>query len=161
MHCIILANLKRAFPPALLPMKGRAVIDYLIDDALLQKDIITISILVSNQSLTLMTKHVKNAYPNDSIAIVDTPTISSVISQEDDVIVLQGNIFTSLKLQDFIRFYKQFKTVTKATYDKQNPKEIPFTIVPKKYSGQIDNLPKDIEVHTYNCGTGYNIVKII
>lgn len=161
MHCIILANQKRAFPPALLPMKGRAVIDYLIDDALLQKDIITISILVSNQSLNLMTKHVKNAYPNDSIAIVDTLTIGSVISQEDDVIVLQGNVFTSLKLQDFIRFYKQFKTVTNATYDKQNPQEIPFYIVPKKYSSQIDSLPKNIEAHTYNCGTGYNIVKII
>lgn len=160
MHCIILANQDGTFPPALLPMKGRAVIDYLIDDALLQKDIITISILVSNQSLNLMTKHVKNAYPNDSIAIVDTPTISSVISQEDDVIVLQGNIFTSLKLQDFIRFYKQLKTVTKATYDKQNPQEIPFYIVPKKYSAQIDRLPKDIEIHTYNCGTGYTTIII-
>lgn len=158
MHCIIHANQKRAFPPALLPMKGRAVIDYLIDDALLQKDIITISILVSNQSFKLMAKHVENAYPNDSITIVDTPTISSVISQEDDVIVLQGNIFTSLKLQDFIRFYKQFKTVTKAAYDKQNPQEIPFYIVPKKYSSQIDSLPKNIETHTYNSGSGYTII---
>lgn len=158
MHCIILANQDAPFPPALLPMKGRAVIDYLIDDVLLQKDIITISILVNNQSLNLMTKHVKNAYQNDSITIINTHTISSVISQEDDVIILQGNVFTSLKLQDFIRFYKQFKMLTKATYNKQNPQEIPFYIVPKQYWSQIDNLPKDIKTHTYNCGTGYNII---
>ncbi len=158
MHCIILANQDGTFPPSLLPMKGRAVIDFLIDDALLQKDIITISILTNNQSLNLMKKHVKNAYPNDSIAIIDNHTISSVISQEDDAIILQGNVFTSLKLQDFIRYYKQFKTITKATFDKQKPKDIPFYIIPKKYSSQIDNLPKDIETHTYNCGTGYNIV---
>lgn len=160
MHCIILANQEGLFPPALLPMKGRAVIDYLIDDALLQKDIVTISILVSNQSLTLMTKHVKNAYPNDSMTIINTHTISSAISQEDDAIILQGNVFTSLKLQDFIRFYKQFKTLTKAAYNKQNPQKIPFYIVPKKYGSQINNLPKDIETHTYNYGTGYNIIML-
>jgi len=158
MHCIILANQEGTFPPALLPMKGRAVIDYLIDDVLLQKDIVTISILVSNQSLSLMTKHVKNAYPNDSIPIINTHTISSVMSQEGDVIILQGNVFTSLKLQDFIRSYKQFKTVTKATYDKQYPKEIPFTIIPKRYSDQIDQLPNDVKIHTYNSGSGYNII---
>lgn len=158
MHCIILANETAGFPRVLSPMKGRAVIDYLIDDVLLQKDITAVSIITNPQSLYLITKHIGNTYPNNSIDVTDNTTISAVISQEDDVIVLQGTVFTSLKLQDFIRYYKQFKTITKAAFDKRNPKEIPFYIVPKKYWDQIDHLPEDVEVHTYNCGTGYNII---
>lgn len=160
MHCIILTNQKGALPPALLPIKGRAVIDYLIDDVLLQKEITLISIITNNQSIDLIKKHLKNAYPSTRIQVVEAQAISQVIHQEDDVLILQGNVYTSLKLQDFLRFYKQFKTVTKAAFDKQNPKEIPFKIVPKKYIQQIDALPTDIETHTYNSGSGYNIIVI-
>ena len=158
MHCIILANQEGTFPPALLPMKGRAVIDYLIDDALLQKDITLISVITSSHSFNLLKKHVGNAFPSHPIHVKVSQTILQMIDKENDTLILSGNVYTSLKLQDFIRFYKQFKTVTKAAFDKQNPKEIPFTIVPKRYSGQIDRLPKDIEIHTYNCGTGYSYI---
>ncbi|PIV08374.1 hypothetical protein COS52_03020 [Candidatus Roizmanbacteria bacterium CG03_land_8_20_14_0_80_39_12] len=158
MHCIILANQEGTFPPALLPMKGRAVIDYLIDDALLQKDITLISVITSSHSFNLLKKHVGNAFPSHPIHVKVSQTILQMIDKENDTLILPGNVYTSLKLQDFIRFYKQFKTITKAAFDKQNPKEIPFTIVPKRYSGQIDRLPKDIEIHTYNCGTGYSYI---
>jgi len=159
MHCIILANQDGTFPPALLPMKGRAVIDYLIDDVLNQKDVASISVITNHQSFRLVDKHLRNAYPSSSIIkAVESKSVSSVLNNLDDILILQGNVYTSLKLQDFIRYHKQFKTITKASFDKLNPKEIPFTIVSKKYSGQINNLPKDIETHTYNCGSGYNII---
>jgi len=159
MHCIILANQDGAFPPALLPMKGRAVIDYLLDDVLLQRDILNCTIITNEQSLVLIQKHIRNTYSSHPISVVVSKTIFDVISQEDDILLLQGNVFTSLKLQDFIRYYKQFKTITNAAYDKHNPQQIPFQIIPKKYSNQIDKLPKEIETHTYNCGSGYmNIV---
>ncbi|PIV70829.1 hypothetical protein COW57_03070 [Candidatus Roizmanbacteria bacterium CG17_big_fil_post_rev_8_21_14_2_50_39_7] len=158
MHCIILANQEGTFPPALLPMKGRAVIDYLIDDALLQKDITLISVITSSRSSNLLKKHLRNAFPSHPIHVKVSQTILQVIGKENDILVLQGNVYTSLTLQDFIRFYKQFKTITKAAFDKQNPKEIPFTIIPKRYSDQIDQLPNDVKIHTYNSGSGYNII---
>lgn len=160
MHCIILANQDAPFPPALLPMKGRAIIDYLLDDVLPQKDVTNCTLITNQQSLGLMQKHIRNAYPSHPISVVASKTIFDALSPEDDILLLQGNVFTSLKLQDFIRYYKQFKTVTHATYDKQSPKEIPFHIIPKKYIKQIDTLPKDIETHTYNSGSGYNITVI-
>jgi NDP-sugar pyrophosphorylase family protein len=159
MQCIILANQVAPFPPALLPMKVRAVIDYLLDDVLLQRDISNCTIVTNEQSLVLMQKHIRNTYPTHPISVVISKTILNVISQENDILLLQGNVFTSLKLQDFIRYYKQFKTVTNAVYDKQSPKEIPFQVIPKKFSNQIDKLPEEIETHTYNCGSGYmNII---
>lgn len=157
MHCIILANQEGLFPPALLPMKGRAVIDYLIDDALNQKDITSISVITHHQSSRLIGKHLKNAYPSQIMKIVESKSLSSVVNPPDDILILQGNTYTSLKLQDFIRFYKQFKTITKASFDKLNPKEIPFFIVPRKHSHQLDTLPLDSGTHTYNSGSGYNI----
>ena len=149
MHCIILVNEEESFRP----MNGRAVIDYLIDDAIEQKDITTISIVTHQKSLFLIKKHIKNRYPHDPIDIMT----SIPLNIQDDVVLLKGSVFTSLKLADFIRYYKQFKTITKAAYDKNEPKEIPFYIIPQTYCEQIDQLPTDAETHTYNCGTGYNI----
>lgn len=161
MHCIILANQDGTLPPALLPMKGRAVIDYLIDDVLNQKDVTSISVITNHQSFRLVNKHLRNAYPSSLIVkAIETNTVSSVLANSDDVLILQGNTYTSLKLQDFIRYHKQFKTITKASFDKLDPKEIPFYIIPQRYSKQIDSLPSDAETHTYNCGSGYNIIVI-
>ena len=160
MHCIILANQDGIFPPALLPMKGRAVIDYLIDDILSQKDITSISVITNQISSQLINKHLTNTYPSQIIKTIVSNSLSSTVSQPDDILILQGNAYTSLKLQDFIRYYKQFKTITKASFDKLNPKEIPFYIIPQRLCKQIDSLPLDAEIHTYNCGSGYNIIVI-
>jgi len=164
MHCIIQANGKEDLPSALLPVKGRAVIDYLIDDALKQKDITAISVVTTYKSLTIFNKHLKNAFPNNDIRVRDTIPMDV----RDDIIFLQGNVYTSLKLQDFIRFYKQFKMITNAVYDGM---AIPFYIIPKQklpliftYLQKNDTdapdtfiswaVQNDI-VNVFNIGTGY------
>ena len=157
MHCIIQSVTDAPFPHVLRPMKGRAVIDYLIDDALGQKDITNITILSSKQTKKILLKHIGNAFPGKNIEISSSP-LNSIVKKGEDVMILQGNIYTSLKLQDFIRYYKQFKTVTKAAVNKTNPREIPFIIIPGKYYVQLDSLPSNISFHTYNCGTGYCII---
>ena len=155
MHCILLANNQAPFPPALLPIKGKAVIDYLLDDVLKQKGITLVTIITSFQSLPLITKHITNAFPGKEIEIIEGKNIKETVNPTQDVMLLHGAIFTSLKLQDFIRYFNQFKTVTKAAYDKQNPKEIPFSITPKMYAESVDQLPEGTTTHTYNCGSGY------
>jgi len=144
MRCIILSAENELFPRCLRPIKSRAALDYLLDDILLQKDITSISIIANSKSMGLLKKHVNNAFPNKVIKVVLKPFINNY---EDDVLILEGRAHTSLKLQDFIRYFKQFKTLTKAAFDKENPKEIPFTIIPKHN--------QSLETHTYNCGTGY------
>jgi len=155
MHCIILADDKPQFPPVLLPIKGRAVMDYLLDDALKQKEVDQVTIITSSQSLPLITKHITNAFPGKVIEVVEGKSIEYVAVPGQDVMVLRGTIFTSLKLQDFIRYFNQFKTITKAAHDKLNPKEIPFLIIPNTYQGDIGHLPEAVETHIYNCGSGY------
>lgn len=152
MQCIILATSGSSFPSVLLPVKGRAVIDYLIDDALLQKEIETISVSTSAPFVALIKKHLQNAFPQRPIEVASSPF---QLTGNDDIVVLQGNISTSLKLQDFIRYYRQFKTIAQASYDKNNPHTIPFTIFPKGYTGPTDSIPPGNEVHTYNSGSGY------
>jgi hypothetical protein len=125
-------------------MKGRAVIDYLLDDVFLQKCITAVSIIAHDKSIYLLKKHITRAFPDQTIEITLVPLTNNV---QDDTLILEGSVYTSLRLQDFIRFFQQYKTVTKAAYDKLNPKEIPFTIIPKHNHST--------EVHTYNCGTGY------
>jgi len=157
MHCIIQAVTDATFPHVLRPMKGRAVIDYLINDALRQKDIANITILSGEQTKKILSKHIGNAFPGEKIEVSSSP-LNSIVKKGEDVMILQGNIVTSLKLQNFIRYYKQFKTVTKAAVDKTSPQEIPFIIIPGKYYDKLDSLPSNISIHTYNCGTGYCII---
>jgi hypothetical protein len=155
MHCIVLSTESEAFPRCLRPVKGRAALDYLIDDIILQKDISSISLIADKHSLPLISKHLKNAFPQLTIPVFKAAPLSSIFSQEDDVLIMQAAVSTSLKLQDFIRYFKQFKTITKAAYDKTSPKEIPFILIPKKEFHHVDAIPDTLETHTYNCGSGY------
>jgi NDP-sugar pyrophosphorylase family protein len=154
MHCIITLAKSNVFPRALRPIKGRASLDYIVDDVLLQKDITKITIIVPSEYESILHRHLSNTVPEADIALVAPQPLSS-LATDDDVLLIQGEINTSLKLKDFISYFKQFKTVTKTAFDKQNPKEIPCVIIPKKYVSHIDHYQDILEVHTFNCGTGY------
>lgn len=147
MHCIILAAgfatrlypLTHNFPKALLPIKGRAIVDYLIEDALKQKEISSITLITNDKFYSLFKKHVQNAFPENNITVVNNGVkdesqkngaikdLQHVLLTEkinDDVLVLASDTYTSLKLQDLIRFYKQFKNITTAVYDGNNKERI-------------------------------------
>ena len=145
MRCHILITDSSSFPRALRPIKGRAALDYLIDDVLIQPEIKQILVAVNERVHTLISKHLSNAFPHTHFEMLPLDTLPS--KYDDDVLTLNGAVHTSLKLKDFIRYYRQYKTLTKATYDKLEPKEIPFIISPKNNTS--------LEFHTYNCGTGY------
>ncbi len=42
----------------------------------------------------------------------------------EDLLVVSSDTYTSLKLQDFIRFYKQFKGITVAAFDEHDKKKV-------------------------------------
>ena len=144
MHAIILANHPAPFPPALLPWKGKSVINFVLDEVLLQKQVSDITIVILPAYETLFKRHLTNSYPNHTIHLV-----TCVPAPQDEYMVLDGATHTSLRLQDFIRYYQQFKTVTYAAYDKTYPHPIPFTIFPRQ------SLRGTTVTHTYNCGTGF------
>ena len=143
MHAIILVNHPGAFPPALLPYKGKSILNYVIDEVFLQKQISHISIVATPMTHTLIAKHLATAYPDNAFTLT--------VQRPDEVgeyIELDGAVYTSLRLQDLIRYYQQFKTITYAAYDKTNPQPIPFTVYPP-YEKRDTR-----QTHTYNCGTG-------
>jgi glucose-1-phosphate thymidylyltransferase len=147
MHCIILAAgfatrlypLTYNFPKALLPVKGKAIVDYLIDDVIKQREIHSITIVTNDKFFSLFQKHVQNAYPENKItvlnngildesqkngAIKDLAFVLNAQHSDDDILVLASDTYTSLKLQDFIRYYKQFKSITTAVYDGKDVQRI-------------------------------------
>jgi glucose-1-phosphate thymidylyltransferase len=147
MHCIILAAgfatrlypLTHNFPKSLLPIKGRALLDYLIEDVLKQKEITHITLITNNKFYSLFKKHVQNAFPEVNVsvlnngvlnetqkngAIQDLSYVLSTEKIEDDILILASDTYTSLKLQDFIRFYRQFKSITTAVFDGKDVEKI-------------------------------------
>jgi len=144
MRAYIIANHSGSpVPPTLLPHNGKSFVNYVLDEVLLQKQIDSICIVLPLDSRAdLIQKHLATAYPNISF------TFSHNLGTDpDEHIVLDGAVYTSLRLQDLIRYYQQYKTITYAAYDKANPKVIPFTVYPilSKRDTQI--------TRTYNCGT--------
>lgn len=147
MHCIILAAgfatrlypLTKNVPKALLPVKGRALVDYLVEDALKQKEISQITLITNERFYRLFQKHIQNAFPQKNIevlsnAITDESHKNGAIKDwqyviekkniQEDIVVLASDTYTSLKLQDFIRFFQQFKSITTAVYDGKDVERI-------------------------------------
>lgn len=131
MHAFLFATTAgpQGIPQALLPIKGRSVIDYLLDDMLDQKDILSITILTTKSLAPLLKKHIQNTYREKQIDIsIDRATLGGA---NEDVLICKGEVYSSLKMQDFIRAFKQYKTAITAEY-RQDGKHlsIPHCIIP-------------------------------
>lgn len=144
MRAYILAqNSKQGFPTVLLPEEGRSIINFVVDEVLLQKQVSDIAIVVSAQTKPLVHKHLTAMYPDVHFMYVET-----ILEDPDEHMVLDGAVHTSLRLQDLIRYYQQYKTITHAAYNKVNPQLIPFTVYPIA-------AKRNLHPHTYNCGSGF------
>lgn len=120
MHALIFAVSSSGtnnLPLALFPSSGRAVIDYLIDDVLLQKEISKITILTTKNSYPLIDKHIRNAFPESPVFVSQSTVGELLLQTKEDILFIPGDVHTSLKVHDFIRFYKQFKGITVAVYE--------------------------------------------
>jgi hypothetical protein len=142
MRAYIIAEHAGHFPQVLLPYNGKSVINYVIDEVLLQKQVSSITVVAPLSSQALIRKHLASAYPDYTFEITDAP-----VNDPNEHIVLDGSVYTTLRLQDLIRYYQQYKTITYSAYDKTTPKPIPFTIYPVLDARDTSNT------HTYNCGT--------
>lgn len=145
MRAYIVANHEgNPIPPVLLPHNGHSILNYVIDEVLLQKQINQVCIILPQDNRAeLIKKHLSIAYPSVPFAFAE-----SIPHDPDEHMVLDGSVYTTLRLQDLIRYYQQYKTITYAAYDKTNPKQIPFTVYPEESRRDPTNT------HTYNCGTG-------
>lgn len=162
MHAFVFATSSgpQGIPQALLPIKGRPVFDYLLDDICGQKDVTAITVITTTALMLLLKKHLQNAYGTRDIAI----TAEKTIGGDSDALICQGAIHSSLKMQDLIRAFKQHKTAVTAEYQKDGQRiHIPHCIIPKhqlpSYGPQIGTNGLTSEVmsgmHVQNMGTGF------
>ncbi len=132
MHALIISTSSgpNNIPSSLLPMKGRAVVDYLISDILDQKEFNGITVFTTVELFPMLEKHFSNSFPDAAIQF--TTNIHNTLKTPEDLLVCEGNVYTSLKMQDFIRAYKQFKRITIASF-KAEGKDlfIPYFIIPQ------------------------------
>lgn len=164
MHAFLFATTSgpQNIPLALLPIRGRSVIDYLLDDIFDQKDITSITVLTTEPLALLLKKHMQNTYRDRSVKIVMDQGIADT---GEDVLICQGALYSSLKMQDFIRAFKQYKTAITAEYQKEGKNiHIPHYIIPRQeLSLYISQLSKDgvlmaealSAMRIQNIGTGF------
>lgn len=130
MHAFVFATSAgpQGIPQALLPMKGRPVLDYLLDDICDQKDVTKITVITTTTLMPIIKKHLQNAYGTNNIMV----TAEKTIDDESDALICQGVLYSSLKMQDLIRAFKQHKTAITAEYQKDGQRiHIPHCIIPK------------------------------
>lgn len=165
MHAFVFATSTgpQGIPQALLPIKGRSVIDYLLDDILGQKDITSVTIITTKSLAPLLKKHIQNTYRDKKIDIsIDRATLTGT---NEDVLICKGAIYSSLKMQDFVRAFKQHKTTITAEYQQDDKHlSIPHCIIPltelTRYLPYIGEDGSFIPTSTHtmriqNIGTGF------
>lgn len=132
MKCILLCAgyatrmypLTENFPKPLLDIKGKPLIDYLIED-LDSKNLINEYIIVSNHKFINYFNEWKNNHKNSNIKVLDDGSISNetrlgavkdiwfAIEQDnidDDILVLAGDNLLDFSLEGFIKFYNEKKS---------------------------------------------------
>lgn len=148
MHCIILAGgfatrlrpLTKTLPKALLPIKGRALVDYVYDDVCAQEDISSTTVVSNELYFPLFKRHFLNAFPERKINVISNGVstnetrkgaigdlLYAIQTQKlhtHDLLVVSSDTYSSLKMQDFIRFYKQFKEITTVAFDGHDAEKI-------------------------------------
>jgi len=162
MHAFIFATSAgpQGIPQALLPVKGRPVLDYLLDDICDQKDVTKITVITTTTLMSLIKKHLQNAYGTRDISITTEKTMDG----DSDALICQGALYSSLKMQDLIRAFKQHKTAITPEYQKDGKSiPIPHCIIPKQelplyspYIGENGLGPDGTrDMRVQNIGTGF------
>jgi len=107
------------FPKPLLPIKGKPLIDYLIED-LETKNYINEYVIVSNHKFINHFNNWENKHSNKNITILDDGSISNEtrlgavkdiefaiesLNIDDDILVLAGDNLLDFSLNDFIEYF--------------------------------------------------------
>lgn len=173
MHALIVSSGigPNSIPSALLPVRGRAVIDLAISDILNQKEVSKIMIYTKPELLSIHQKHFLNSFPDTLIEL--TTDLNYVSNIHEDLLICDGNVHTSLKMQDFIRAFKQFKKITTPSFKTEDKDVlIPYFIIPQSeanlllsYSTKTDVFTltsfhawleaKNIPSYVFKSGTGF------
>lgn len=125
------------FPKSLLQIQGKEIVEYLIEDLLSsfpvsqkENEIILIS---NNRYFKIFEKWLKEKHPQIKIlnngvdnsekrlgAIGDILFVLNKTKWEDDLLVLSSDTLSSLKLKEFIGFFKKKRGVINAIFDTKN-----------------------------------------
>lgn len=124
------------FPKSLLTIKGKEIVKYLIED-LLTTNPESIVLVSNNRYFETFDNWLKKNYPRVKLlnngaenpesrlgAIGDILFALEVSKWQDDILVLSSDTLSSLKLTDFLKFYKKHHGVVNAVFDTKNPDTI-------------------------------------
>jgi glucose-1-phosphate thymidylyltransferase len=133
--CTRLFPITEYFPKGLLPIHGKAIISYLLDDLATIAEINSIQLVTNNRYAQLFDYWVNSYYPNLHIQIINNTVTKPenrfgaigdllyTLNQNqkyDDILVLASDTLASLKLKNLVRFYKNNRGVVNVIFNCKN-----------------------------------------
>jgi glucose-1-phosphate thymidylyltransferase len=120
------------FPKALLPVKDKPVVGYLLDDLFSLKSVSRIYLITNRRYRKILSVWLNSEYPDNKIilgddgsdqpenrlgAIGDLQYLIQKYRVNDDLMVLASDTYTSLKLGKLTGFFKEKQGVVNAVFD--------------------------------------------
>jgi glucose-1-phosphate thymidylyltransferase len=163
-------------PKALLPIKGKPIIDYLIDGLEHIKEVDSIYLISNNKFYTNFAWWLSNKKTSKKIEIFDTGSLTvedqqgalndclMAINQheiDDDLLILYGDNMFSLDLKRFIDFFNKKQTSCLACYELKNKEDAKkFGIVEINQDNKIVSIEEKPQESKSNLAvTGIYIIK--
>jgi glucose-1-phosphate thymidylyltransferase len=135
--CTRLFPITEYFPKALLPVEGRAILSYVLDDVV-KNDFGKIALVTNHRYFDIFSVWLKTRYPKIDITVIDNKVLSPATRQgaigdlqfsldklkwRNDVLVLASDTLASFKIKDLLRFYKLHPGIVNTVFD-TNDKEV-------------------------------------
>ena len=163
-------------PKALLPVKGKPIIDYLIEKVENIKEISSIYLISNNKFYMKFAWWLSSKRFPKSIDLVDTGSVTvedqlgsindclmalDQFNIDDDILILYGDNIFSLDINQFIEFFKEKKATCLACYEIKDPEDVKkFGIVTIDKNKKIIKTEEKPEKSDSNLAvTGIYIIK--
>lgn len=127
--------LTKLFPKGLLPVDGKAIVDFMLGDLLNTQGIDEMVMVTNKLYFPLFNTWLKTYYKDSGIELVSDETVSKddrlgaigdlqfILDKKgwsDDLVILPSDTLTSVKIADLVNFFHKNRGVVNVLYDTQD-----------------------------------------
>jgi glucose-1-phosphate thymidylyltransferase len=136
--CTRLFPITEYFPKALLPVNGREILSYVLDDVI-KNDFDQIALITNSRYANIFSVWLKTKYAKKNIGVIDNQVKSpgerlgaigdlkyalNKLKWDEDLLVLASDTIATFKIKDLLNFYKSHPGIVNTVYDTNDPEVI-------------------------------------